>query len=346
MVIYGCRAVVYALLQIFSKFIRTLRCYVQFVQRHIVCLHCCEIRRRCRFLSNFCLRSFLLLRFSLCFFSVRKMCCSACAGARKCWWPDGNPKNEIGIHWKRAPSHHFSRKLLSSAVSTRRVYLYTARFTWLHTSSDNDGDYGSIWNWMRMRLHIFKSKICRIISHFCLEKKREFGESTEREKVRRFRNTSSCVHALPPFRSLLFLLANCDGQQWHERTNVLNIQNQKAKRKIAPSQTYRIVCMCAYKMLYMRWMGRNGTIFMEKVKETNFPRLSKFYPKWDVCVCVSSGAQRGRQMKEKIVEKNVPHQDKNGEENAESGDDGTKQCHRHTVEIHRRGRGRVEISSI
>lgn len=95
-------------------------------------------------------------------------------------------------------------------------------------------------------------------------------------------------------------------------------------------------------MLYMRWMGRNGTIFMEKMKETNFPRLSKFYPKWDVCVCVSSGAQRGRQMKEKIVEKNVPHQDKNGEENAESGDDGTKQCHRHTVEIHRRGRGRVE----
>lgn len=75
MVIYCCRAVVYALLQIFSKFIRTYG-VTNSLFRHIVCLHCCEIRRRCRFSTLFFLSSVVAFFFSLCahfFVSRRKM---------------------------------------------------------------------------------------------------------------------------------------------------------------------------------------------------------------------------------------------------------------------------------
>lgn len=231
----------YALLQIFSKFIRTYG-VTNSLFRHIVCLQCCEIRRRCRFFYSFFvfLSSVVAFFFSLCaflfiFFALAEK--FYCERATFC-------TSKLNARWQR-------RELLSSALSAHRAfYLYTARFTWLHTSRD-DGGGPSIWNRMRMRLHIFKSKICRITSHFCLEKKKQKErriESMEREKVCRIRNTSSRVHALPALSDAFFhpsrpIETGSDG------INELNITRIKwQNRKIAPSQTYRFASyLCAHK---------------------------------------------------------------------------------------------------
>lgn len=81
-----------ALADIFQiyTYLRQAPCSFVVSRRHIVCLHCCEIRRRCHFpnLFSFCCYVFLS---SLRVFSSLKMC----AGAGICWWPDGRPKKSI-----------------------------------------------------------------------------------------------------------------------------------------------------------------------------------------------------------------------------------------------------------